>query len=306
MRVFVTGASGFIGSRVTAELIGEGYEVLGLARSDASADALAAGGADVHRGSVEDPESLRRGVAKADAVIHLAFNHDALMRDFSKLQENCEVDRCAIEAMGRELEGSDRPLVVTSGIGALVSGRAATEIDAHGTSAQFPRNASEEAVDAVVARGVRATVIRLPQVHNPLRAGLISWLIGFAKEKGVSAYAGDGTNRWPAVHVQNAAHLYRLALEKNAKPGTRYHAVAEEGVQLREIAEAVSRRIGVPVKSMTPQEAADHFGPFARIAMADLPASSALTREWLGWNPKGPGLISDVDRIREVAEVLQR
>jgi len=300
MRVFITGASGFIGAPLTAELIGAGHQVIGLARSDSSADALAAAGAEVHRGSVEDVESLRSGASKADGVIHLAFIHD-----FSKFQENCEIDRRAIEAMGSELAGSNRPLLVTSGTSALTPGRASTEVDAQVPSSQFPRGASEEAADAVAARGVRASVVRLPQVHNPLKQGLITLLIALAKEKGVSAYVGDGANRWPAVHVLNAAHLYRLALEKNAEPGTRYHAVGEEGVRLREIAEAIGRRIGVPVKSITPEEAAEHFDWLARFAAADFPASSALTRERLGWNPTGPGLISDLDRVREVAEMTR-
>jgi nucleoside-diphosphate-sugar epimerase len=300
MRVFITGASGFIGAPLTAELIGAGHQVIGLARSDSSANALAAAGAEVHRGSVEDLESLRSGAAKADAVIHLAFIHD-----FSKFQENCEIDRRAIEAMGDELAGSDRPLLVTSGTGVLAPGRTSTEVDAPVPSSQFPRGASEEASDAVAARGVRVSIVRLPQVHNPLKQGLITLLIALAKEKGVSAYVGDGANRWPAVHVLNAAHLYRLALEKNAEPGTRYHAVGEEGVQLREIAEAVGRRIDVPVKSITPEEAVEYFGWLAHLAAADIPASSALTRERLGWNPTGPGLISDLDRVREVAEMTR-
>jgi nucleoside-diphosphate-sugar epimerase len=297
MRVFVTGASGFIGIPLTAELIGAGYDVTGLARSESSAEALAAAGAEVHRGSVEDIESLRRGVAQADAVIHLGFIHD-----FSRFQEVCEIDRRAIEAMGEELAGSDRPFLVTAGIGALAPGRSATEVDAHMSSAAFPRNASEEAADVAAERGARACVVRLPQVHDPRKQGLVAWLIADAQEKGVSVYVGDGANRWPAVHVVNAAHLYRLALEKSAEPGTRYHCVAEEGVRLRDIAEAVGRRVGVPTKSISPQEAEEHFGWRARIAMADLPASSALTRERLGWNPMGPGLISDIDRIREVAQ----
>jgi nucleoside-diphosphate-sugar epimerase len=260
MRVFVTGASGFIGAPLTAELIGAGHQVIGLARSDSSAHALAAAGADAHRGAVEDLESLRSGAAKADAVIHLAFIHD-----FSKFQENCEIDRRAIEAIGSELAGSNRPLFVTSGIGVVMAGRSATEVDPHLSSSQFPRMASEEAVDALAARGVRVSVVRLPQVHNPLRQGLVTLLIALAKEKGVSAYVADGANRWPAVHVINAAHLYRLALEKNAEPGTRYHAVAEEGVPLREIAEAVGRRVDVPVKSITAEEALEHFGWLAPV-----------------------------------------
>jgi nucleoside-diphosphate-sugar epimerase len=295
MRVFVTGATGFIGAPLTAELIGAGHHVVGLARSESAAEALAAAGADVHRGSVDDLESLRRGVEEADGVIHLAFIHD-----FSNFQENCEIDRRAIEAMGKELAGSDRPFLVTAGIGALAPGRSATELDEHLSSAHFPRNASEEAADVAAKRGARVSVVRLPQVHDPRKQGLVMWLTAHARENGVSVYVGDGANRWPAVHVGNAAHLYRLALETNAEPGTRYHAVAEEGVPLREIAEAVGRRIGVPVKSITPEAATEHFGWRARMAMADLPASSALTRERLGWNPMGPGLISDIDRMREV------
>jgi nucleoside-diphosphate-sugar epimerase len=301
MRVFITGASGFIGTPLTAELIGAGHEVIGLARSDASANALAAAGADVHRGSLEDVDSLRSGAANADAVVHLAFIHN--FRDTSDFQERCELDRRAIEAMGSELVGSDRPFLVTSGLATLASGRSATEVDAPVPSSHFPRGASEEAADAVAGRGVRVSVVRLPQVHDPLKQGLITPLIAIAKEKGVSAYVGEGTNRWPAVHVLNAAHLYRLALEKNAEPGTRYHAVGEEGVQLRVIAEAIGRRTGVPMKSIAPQEAEEHFGWFGRVAQADLLASSALTRERLGWNPTGPSLIADLDRIREVAEV---
>ncbi len=300
MRVFVTGASGFIGAPLTAELIGAGHQVIGLARSDSSASTLAAAGADVHRGSVEDVKSLRSGAAKADGVIHLAFIHD-----FSTFRENAEIDRRAIEAMGDELAGSDRPLVVTSGIGAVASGRIATELDQHGSSVQFPRNASEEAADVAAERGARVSVVRLSQVHNPHRQGLVTFLIALAKEKGFAAYVGDGANRWAAVHVLNAANLYRLALEKNAEPGTRYHGVAEEGVRARAIAEAIGRRIDVPVKSIAPEEAAEYFGWMASLAAADLPASSALTRERLGWNPLGPGLISDLDRVREVAEIAR-
>jgi nucleoside-diphosphate-sugar epimerase len=303
MRVFVTGASGFIGTPLTAELIGAGHQVIGLARSDASADALAAAGADVHRGSVDDVESLRSGAAKADAVIHLAFIHD--FSDFAKFKENCEIDRRAIEAMGAELAGSNRPLVVTSGITPVTPGRSATELDTPVPSSQFPRSASEEAADVVAARGVRVSVVRLSQVHNPLRQGLVTPLIAVAKQKGVSAYVGDGANRWPAVHVYNAAHLYRLALETNAESGTRYQAVGEEGVPLRAIAEAVGRRVGVPAKSIAPEEATEHFGFLGMIAVADHPASSALTQEWLGWKPTGPGLISDLDRVRELAEVTR-
>jgi nucleoside-diphosphate-sugar epimerase len=298
MRVFVTGASGFIGTPLTAELIGAGHEVIGLARSDASADALALAGAEVHRGSLDDVESLRAGVAKADGVVHLGFIHD-----FSKFQENCEIDRRAIEAMGSELAGSDRPLLITSGTGVVTSGRSATETDPPIPSSQFPRGASEEAADAVAALGVRVSVVRLPQVHNPRKQGFVSSLIAVAKEKGVSAFVGEGANRWPAVHVLNAAHLYRLALEARAERGIRYHAVGEEGIKTREIAEAIGRRLDFPVKSIAPEEAQAHFGFLAHFAIADLPASSVLTQQRLAWKPTGPGLISDLDRIREKVSV---
>jgi nucleoside-diphosphate-sugar epimerase len=296
MRVFVTGASGFIGSAVTSELIGAGHQVLGLARSDSAADALAAAGAEVHRGSLDDGDSLRAGAATAEGAIHLAFIHD-----FSQYEANCATDRRAIAALGSAFMGSDRPLIVTAGIGALTPGRAATEVDASAPSSVLPRAASEEAADAEVARRVRASVVRLPQVHDPIRQGLVTYLIGIAREKNVSAYVGDGANRWPAVHVRNAAQLYRLALEKG-DAGVHYHAVAEEGLPLRDIAEAVARRIDVPVRSIAPEEAAEHFGWLARFVAADVPASSALTQQWLGWHPDQPGLISDLDRGRELEE----
>lgn len=291
MRIFVTGATGFIGSAVVAELIGAGHEVLGLTRSEAGAEALAAAGAEPHRGSLEDLEGLARGAARSDGVIHLAFNHD-----FSTYQANCEDDRQAIAALASALAGSDRPLLVTSGtgMGAGRPGQTATETDPPASSATAPRAASEEAADAAAADGVNAAVVRLPQVHDTSRQGLVSYAIEVAREKGVSAYVGDGANRWPAAHVSDTARLYRLALER-AERGARYHAVAEEGVPMRAIAEALGRRLGLPAASIPPEEAAAHFGWLAMFAMLDLPASSAVTRERLGWRPTGPGLLADLE-----------
>lgn len=291
MRVFVTGASGFIGSAIVDELIAAGHKVLGLARSDAAAASLVAAGADVHRGSLEDIDSLRSGAAAADAVIHTAFIHD-----FSKFEANCETDRRAIEALGATLAGSHRPLIVTSGTGvARTPGRLTTEEDA--PNSQIPRIASEHAAASVQAQGVRVSVMRLPQVHDPVKQGLITYLIDVAREKGVSAYVGDGQNRWPAVHRLDAAHLYRIVLEKGSA-GARYHAVDEEGVALRDIAEVIGQHLNVPVVSKSPEEAADHFGWLAHFAAFDIPASSQRTREQLGWRPTGPGLISDLQQLR--------
>jgi len=293
MRVFVTGATGFVGSAVVKELIGAGHQVLGLARSDAGAQSLAAGGAEVHRGELEDLESLRSGAVGADGVIHCGFIHD-----FSRFAEVCEVDRRAVEALGETLVGSDRPLIITSGTAmASTPGRAANEEDR--PVATVPRVASEQAADAVAARGVRASVVRLPQVHDTVKQGLVTYLIGVAREKGVSAYVGDGLNHWPAVHVLDAAHLYRLAVEKGVA-GVRYHAVAEEGVALREIAEAIGRGLKVPVVSKAPEEAAEHFGWLGHFVSSDLLVSSALTQERLGWHPTPtlPGMIADLDAAR--------
>ena len=292
MRVFVTGATGFIGSAVVEELIGAGHQVLGLTRSDAGAEALAAAGAEVHRGDLEDLDSLRRGAALSDGVIHLAFNHD-----FSQFKENCEADRRVIGALGDALVGSDRHLLVTSGtaMANAVPGQPAREGDPAVGSDVIPRAASEEAAAAVAARGVSVSVVRLPQVHDPLKQGLVTPLIAATREKGVSAFVGDGANRWPAAHVSDTARLYRLALERQ-EAGAVYHAVAEEGVPAREIAEAIGRGLKVPVVSLPPEEAAGHFDWLAMFVSFDAPASSAQTQERLGWHPTGPGLIADLDR----------
>ncbi|MGH9686501.1 MAG: SDR family oxidoreductase [Candidatus Acidiferrales bacterium] len=298
MKIFVTGATGFIGSAIVNDLINAGHQVLGLARSDAGAKSLAAAGAQVHRGDVQDLESLRSGAATADAVIHTAFIHD-----FSKFKENCEIDQRAIEALGDALAGSSRPLIITSGTGMLhqTPGRLATEDDPPYTGpGAIPRVASEEAAASVGARGVRVSVVRLPQVHDPEKQGLVTYAIAVARDKGVSAFVGDGTNRWPAVHRLDAARLYRLVLEKGTA-GARYHAVAEEGVPMREIAAAIGRRLNVPVVSKSPEEAAKHFGWLGPFMTMDNMASSERTRKLLGWQPNGPDLIADIDGLRVAA-----
>ena len=302
MKIFVTGATGFIGSAIVPELIGAGHQVLGLARSDAGARSLIAAGADVHRGSVEDLESLRSGAAASDGVIHTAFIHD-----FARFKEVCEIDRRAIEALGSALAGSDRPLIITSGAAiASTPGRHTTEEDA--PNSPIPRVASEEAAASVAVQGVRVSVVRLPQVHNPVKQGLITYMIALAREKGVSAYVGDGRNRWPAVHLLDAARLYRLALEKAAEKGAtgaRYNAVAEEGVTLREIAETIGRGLNVPVVSKSAEEAGEHFGWLTHFVGHDVPASSALTQQRLGWRPTGPGLIADLNAMKYFEHTLR-
>ena len=297
MRVFLTGATGFIGSALVEELIGAGHQVIGLTRSDAGAKSLSEAGATVQRGDMEDLEGLRRGAAMSDGVVHTAFNHHDGFSDISKIAKNCETDRLAIEALGGVLAGSDRPLIVTSGTGLTVPGRVATEDDAPPPPTSFPR-VSEQTAAALAERGVRASAVRLPQVHDTVKQGLVTFMIAAAREKGVSAYVGDGLNRWPAAHRFDAAHLYRLALEKGVA-GQRYHAVAEEGVPLREIAEAIGRGLKVPVVSKSREEAAEHFGFLGFFVGADIPASSALTQERLGWRPTMKvGMIEDLNNMR--------
>jgi len=289
MRVFVTGASGFIGSAVIRELVGAGHQVLGLARSEESARSIIAAGAGVHHGTLEDTDSLKRGAAKADAVIHLAFNHD-----FSKFAENSQMDRLAIEALGTELTGSDRPLLVTAGIGPRNTGLPATEETDPTPNPRLPR-VSEETALAFLPKGVRVSIVRLPQVHDQTKYGLITGLTAIAKAKGVSAYIDGGLNRWAAGHVLDVALLYKLAIEQGVT-GRKYHAVGEEGVCLKDIAAAIGGRLKLPVVSISKEEAAAHFGWLAMPANTDMPASSALTQQWLGWHPNHEGLIADLDK----------
>ncbi|MDQ2733649.1 MAG: SDR family oxidoreductase [Pseudomonadota bacterium] len=286
MRVFVTGATGWVGSTVVKELVEAGHQVSGLSRSDGKSSALEEIGAQVVRGTLDDLPTLRGAASASDAVIHIAFNHD-----FSKYAENAAQDVRAIEALGEALKGSQRPLLITSGLASLAAGRLATEGDVPVSDPSLPRR-SEQAARALAARGIRASTVRLAtSVHGVGDRGFVSMLIGLAREKGVSAYVGDGRNRWPAVHRLDAGRLYRLALEHGGTEPI-YHGVAEEGVAIRDIAEVIGRRLGVPVESRP----AEHFGFLAKFAVADMPTSSAHTREAIGWQPTGAGLITDLDQ----------
>jgi nucleoside-diphosphate-sugar epimerase len=291
LRVFVTGATGFIGSAIVPELIDAGHHVVGLARSDQAATALTSAGAEVHRGALDDLDSLRSGAAAADGVIHTAFIHD-----FSQIERAGRTDQRAVETLGAALEGSGRPLVITSGIGLLAPGRVGTEEHSPDPgSAGRHRIASEDAVKSLASRGVRSSVVRLaPSVHGKGDHGFVPALIDIARSTGVSAYIGDGSNRWPAVHRLDAAHLFRLALEK-APAASVLHGVADEGIPVRDIAEVIGRQLDLPLGAISPEDAGEHFGWLAAFLAADLPASSALTRERLGWNPVHPGLIADLE-----------
>ena len=291
MRIFVTGAPGFIGSRLVPELIQSGHQVLGLTRSEAGAETLRKLGAEVLYGNIEDLDSLRKGAADSEGVIHLAFNHD-----FSQFQKNCEDDRAAITAIGEVLLGSNRPFIVTSGTAIANSGDGKTATEESPTSTWNPRAAAEGVVKDLVARGVNASIVRLAQIHDTHKQGLVPYFTAIAREKGVAAYVGDGSNRMAAAHVSDTARLYRLAFEK-AEPGAIYHAVDEEGVSMKAIAEAQGRGLKVPVISLKPEEAEAHFGWLGHFANQDLSASSTITRKKLNWTPTGPDLITDLNNM---------
>jgi nucleoside-diphosphate-sugar epimerase len=290
MKVFLTGATGFIGTAIVKELIGAGHQVLGLARSEAGAKSLLVAGADVHRGDLEDLGSLRSGAVESDAVIHAGFVHD-----FSRFQEVCQIDKRAIEAIGSVLAGTDKHLIISSGVAGLGKpGQLATEDFVIPPDFPFPRVSEQTALGL---KGVSASSMRLSQIHDSIKQGLVTYLIAVAREKGVSAYVGEGKNRWAAAHVSDTAHLFRLALEKG-EAGAKYHAVAEEGVPLKDIAESIGRGLKLPVKSLSLEEAKDHFGWMLMFAASDLAASSEITRKKMDWNPTGPSLIEDLDQAK--------
>ena len=289
MRIFVTGATGFIGSALVPDLIQAGHQVLGLTRSEAGADKLRAAGAEILHGDIEDLDSLRKGAARSDGVIHLAFNHD-----FSRFEKNAADEREAVAALGEMFPGSDRPFVVTSGtaMAANVDGKPSTEVSP--TAPWNPRAGLEALVKNLTERGVKTSVVRLAQIHDTRKQGLIPYFTMVARQKRVSAYIGDGSNCWPAAHVSDTARLFRLAFEK-AEPGAIYHAVDEEGVAMKTIAEALGRGLNVPVKSIEPEQSPAHFGWLSMFAGQHMPSSSAITREKLNWKPTGPKLIADLD-----------
>ena len=290
MKVFVTGATGFIGTAIVQELVKAGHQVTGLARSDASSEKLKAAGAAAQYGDLEDLDSLRRGAAASDGVIHAGFIHD-----FSRFAEVCEVDRVAIETIGSTLAGSGRPFIVTSGTAMVKPGALATEdMASQHDVAKYPR-VSESAMDAFTLQGVRTAAIRLsPSVHGEGdRHGFVPMLVNIARQKGVVAYIGDGQNCWNAVHRLDAAHLFRLALE-NGKAGMKYHAVGDESITVKSISEVIAQHLNLPMISITPEEAAAHFGAFAMMASFDCPASSKITQERLNWHPSHPGLLEDL------------
>ena len=293
MRIYVTGATGFIGTELVKELIEAGHEVRGLTRSDAGVKELKAVGAEVHRGDLTDLDSLRRGATGMDAVVHLAFSHD-----FSKFAENAEDEKKAIETLGSVLEPG-KLFVVTSGVGLTsgAPGHVRTEKDLPVDSPAIPRR-PEQAARAVAAKGVHVAIVRLPQVHDTRKQGLVPLLTQMAREKGVSAYVGDGSNRWAAAPLKDVAHLYRLAVEKTGPGVTVYNAVQEEGVSAREIAETIGKGLKVPAVSIAPEKAGEHFGWLAHFAALDMPASSEWTRKALGWEPTGPGLIEDLTNMK--------
>lgn len=295
MRIFLTGASGFIGSAILSELANAGHQVVCLVRSDEGAQAVSDAGGEVHRGDLRDPDSLRREVSLADAVVHAAFDHD-----FANIAASSEMDRIAIKAIGEALVGTDKRFVVTSGLPPLF-GRMASEDDAIPAGGHGMPRKSEQTTDSLIERGVKAMIIRMSQCHDQHKQGFATYLLDHARAKGRSAYVAEGTNRWPAVHRLDAARLYRLVLERGIV-GQRYHAVSEDGIPVREVAEAIGRRLDLPVVRLEPEVSGEHFGWLDRIARMDVPASSVLTRERLGWTTGDlPGIIADIERSEMVA-----